>query len=277
VHIDNRCRAKSKRYNMAFLFAALGAGWCLSQQPAYAGSRVALIIGNSVYKEAPKLPSPAVDAAAIANLLRLAGFDSVEIKQDATAAEMRSAFRNFESTTHGADIALVYFSGYGVQVRGVDYLVPVDSTLDQQNEVEDETIAVKRVLRVISPAKQFRLVILDACRDYPLPSKTQESLQNRTLGHGIVAADAKTPNTVIVFSATGSAASEDDSGSRHSQLTAALLKHFAAPGVELTKVLENVRHEVVQATNGRQVPFIYGTFGISNLTLVPAAHADPSN
>src|SRR5450432_3325136 len=140
---------------------------CLANQPALAGKRVALIIGNSNYQNVAPLTNPANDAAAITDLFRKASFDVVESRRDLKFQEMRLALRDFGDKARGADIAVIYFAGHGLEVDGINYAVPVDAALERDVDVDDEGVALNRFLQAAEPARQLRLVVLDACRDNP--------------------------------------------------------------------------------------------------------------
>src|ERR1700722_7628853 len=133
--------------------------------PSHAEKRVALVIGNSAYVKVPQLPNPASDAAAIASLLRQAGFDVVESKTNLDVNSMRRALRDFAEAVRGADVAVVFYAGHGIEVNGANYLVPVDAVLERDIDVEDETVALDRVSQIIESAKRLHVIILDACRD----------------------------------------------------------------------------------------------------------------
>src|SRR5689334_7814098 len=93
-------------------------GWCLGGSPAFAEKRVALIIGNSSYEKASRLPNPANDAALMAETFKSAGFDSVELRRDLKVGEMRRALRDFVDKTRDSDVAVVYYAGHGIEVDG---------------------------------------------------------------------------------------------------------------------------------------------------------------
>jgi uncharacterized caspase-like protein len=119
------------------------------------------------YQHAGRLGNPAGDAAAFAALLKASGFQVVERRSDVALAEMRRVIGDFADTAGDADIAIVYYAGHGIEVDGVNYLIPTDATLARDFDVEDETISLDRVLRAIDSARRLRLVILDACRENP--------------------------------------------------------------------------------------------------------------
>src|SRR5205085_8630341 len=135
--------------------------------PARAEKRIALVTGNTAYQKVARLPSPANDAAAVASMLKAAGFDSVESRSNLSVCEMRKALRDFGNRSRDADMAVVYYAGHGIELDGNNYLIPVDATLETDADVLDEALALDRVLFAVEPAKQLRLVILDACRDNP--------------------------------------------------------------------------------------------------------------
>ena len=146
--------------------------------PAWAEKRVALVIGNSTYQNADRLSNPANDAMLVAAALKGAGFDVVESRLDLKSADMRRALRDFHDQTVDADVAVVYYAGHGIEIDGTNFLIPIDATLERDTDVYDEAFSLDRVLMAIEPAKQLRLVIVDACRNNPFADTMK-----RTLGH----------------------------------------------------------------------------------------------
>ena len=123
---------------------------------AHADKRVALVIGNSAYKNVNRLKNPANDAAAVVAMLKTAGFDSVDLRPDLNVVEMRRALREFGNKTRDADVAVIYYAGHGIELDGVNYLIPVDATLETDTDVYDETFTLDHVLVAVEPAKQSR-------------------------------------------------------------------------------------------------------------------------
>ena len=152
---------------------------------AFAQRRVALVIGNSNYVRVSQLPNPEKDAAAVAALLRTAGFEAVEARSNLGSGEMRRALREFADRVRGADVAVVYYAGHGIEVDGSNYLIPVDAVLDRDIDVDDEAISLDRILRIMEPAKRLRLVILDACRDNPFATIMRRTSTTRTVARGL--------------------------------------------------------------------------------------------
>ncbi|MGH6717417.1 MAG: caspase family protein, partial [Bradyrhizobium sp.] len=173
----------------------------LAWQPAFAEKRVALVIGDSAYQNAPQLANPVNDAKLIASKLKQAGFDVVESRHDLTGTEMRRALRDFEDKTRGADIAVVYYAGHGIEVGGANYLIPVDAKLKRDSDVYDEAVSLDRVMFAMEPARKLRLVILDACRNNPFVQTMKRSVAMRSIGRGLAKVEPSDPNTLIAYSA----------------------------------------------------------------------------
>jgi uncharacterized caspase-like protein len=250
------------------VFVAICSIW-FSSQPAFADKRVALVLGNSTYQKVNPLANPVNDSGAISATFKSAGFDVVELKRDLNVAEMRRALRDFSDTVRDADVAIVYYAGHGIEIDGTNYLIPVDAVLERDIDAFDEAIPLERVLTVIEPAKQLRLVILDACRDNPFNKTMKRTIGARAIGRGLAKVEPGSPNTLIAFAAkAGSTASDGDS--KNSPFTAALIKYLPRPGLDLRKAFGFARDDVLKATNNRQEPFIYGSLGGDDLALVPA-------
>jgi len=251
----------------AFVFLAL-ASW-LGCGSAFAEKRVALVIGNSAYQKVAKLPNPANDAAAVATMLKAAGFDSVESKLNIPANELRKTLRDFAAKIRDADIAVVYYAGHGIELDGTNYLIPVDATLETDGDVLDETIPLDRVLFAVEPARQLRLIILDACRDNPFAKTMKRTIASRAIGRGLAKIEPASPNTMIAFAAkAGSTASDGDS--KNSPFAAALVEHLPKPGLDLRRAFGFVRDDVLKNTGNKQEPYVYGSLGGDDVPLVPA-------
>jgi formylglycine-generating enzyme required for sulfatase activity len=207
----------------------------------------------------------------MAGLLRKAGFDVVEEKADLSADAMRRVLRDFSEHVRDADIAVVFYAGHGMEMNGVNYLIPVDATLVRDVDMEDEAISLDRVIRTLEPARRLQLVILDACRDNPFLRSMRRTIISRSVrsGHGDVDEKTLPPNTLIAFAQKAGATADDGTGS-NSPYTTALLKHLPTPGLDVELALRRVQDEVLHATRNRQEPFKYGSLGGAELPLVPA-------
>ena len=175
-------------------FLIIFAVW-LGCGPAMAERRVALVIGNSAYKSVPRLSNPANDATLIGGMFKRAGFDMVDIRLDLNAGEMRRALRDFGGKAREAEVAVVYYAGHGIELDGTNYLIPTDATLETDSDVLDETLPLDRALFAVEPAKQLRLVILDACRDNPFAKTMKRTIAARAIGRGLAKIEppARTP------------------------------------------------------------------------------------
>lgn len=245
------------------------AACCLGCSPAWAQKRVALVIGNSAYKNVARLTNPVNDAALLAGMFRAAGFDPVLTKTDLSVVDMRKALREFGNAARDADVAVVYYAGHGIELDGNNYLIPTDATLETDTDVFDETFPLDRVLFAVEPAKQLRLVILDACRDNPFAKAMKRTVGSRAIGRGLAKIEPSSPNTMIAFAAkAGSTASDGDS--KNSPFATALADHLPRPGIDLRKAFGYVRDDVLKTTANRQEPFVYGSLGGDDVPLVPA-------
>jgi len=243
--------------------------------PASAEKRVALVVGNSNYKNAAVLPNPVNDAAAIASTLKGAGFDIVDSRLDLSAAEMRRVLRDFADQARDSDVAVVYYAGHGLEIEGTNYLIPTDATLERDTDIYDEAFSLDRVLLAIEPARQLRLVIVDACRNNPFAETMKRTVGSRAISRGLARVEPTTSNTLIAFAAKAGLTALDG-GSKNSPYAAALVKHIATPGLDLRKAFGFVRDEVMQATSNRQEPYVYGSLGGEDVALVPAKAVAPA-
>jgi uncharacterized caspase-like protein len=249
------------------LFAA--AALLLVSQPAFAGKRVALVIGNAAYQNVARLPNPANDGATMAATLKDAGFDVVDSRHDLSAADTRRVLRDFADSARDAEIAVVYYAGHGIEVDGSNYLIPVDAKLERDTDVYDEALSLDRVLLAIEPAKKLRLVILDACRDNPFQKSMKRTVASRAIGQGLAKVEPSSPNMLIAYAAkAGSTAADGDGG--NSPFTVALSRHLTTPGLDVRRAFGFVRDDVLKTTNNRQEPFVYGSLGGEDVPLVPA-------
>src|SRR6195256_632503 len=241
-----------------FFIAAL----LLVCQPASAEKRVALVLGNSNYKNAAVLPNPVNDAAAVAATLKGAGFDIVDSRLDLSAADMRRALRDFADQARDSDLAVVYYAGHGIEIDGTNYLIPTDATLH-------------RVLLTIEPARQLRLVIVDACRNNPFAETMKRTVSTRTVSRGLARIEPTTTNTLVAFAAKAGLTALDGN-SKNSPYATALVKHIATPGLDVRRAFGFIRDDVLQATGNRQEPYVYGSLGGAHIALGPLAPVAPA-
>jgi hypothetical protein len=239
----------------------------LSSTAAWAEKKVALIIGNSAYESVGKLPNPANDATAVAKMFQDAGFEVIG-RRDLGNVEFRRTIREFTFKSRGADIAVVFFAGHGIEVKGTNYLIPTDAKLVTDFDASDEAISLDRILESIDTVKRLRLVILDACRDNPFEKKIIRNSSTRAVARGLAEVGIGAGNMLVAYAAKAGSTADDGSG-EHSPFTSALLKHLAVPGLDVRIAMGRVRDEVLQNTNNRQEPFTYGSLGGSELFIIP--------
>lgn len=256
----------------------------ISATNALAERRVALVIGNAAYQNAPGLTNTVSDAKAMTRMLEKAGFDVIESRTDLGVVEFKRTLREFMFTAQDADIAVVYFAGHGIEIRGSNYLIPVDAKLRSDYDADDEAISLERLILAVEPVKQLRLIILDACRDNPFLRRMQRSLAVRAITGGLATVEPSAGNTLIAYAAKAGSVSYDGAGP-NSPFTTALMKHLFEPGLDIRIAFGRVRDEVMKVTANRQEPFVYGSLGGATIALVKAAdppaiaagRAGPSN
>lgn len=236
------------RYLLIAVLTVLCAG------SAAAASRVALVIGNSAYRHAAPLKNPGNDAQDIAAALRRLGFDVVA-GQDLDRPGTERAIRDFAKKLPGSSVALFYYAGHGLQVNGRNYLAPTDAKLSSEFDLDFETIPLRLILRQMEREKRTNLVFLDACRDNPLAKNLARSMGTRSaaIGRGLARIETGV-GTMIAFATQPGNVALDGKG-RNSPFTTAILKHIESAGKPISEIMIAVRNDVLQASNGEQVPW----------------------
>lgn len=222
--------------------------------PAHAEKRVALVIGNSAYRNVPVLPNPRNDAAAMAEKLEGMGFEVVS-GEDLDLAALRAKVREFVGRLNGAQTALFFYAGHGLQVSGENYMAPVDAKLASRIDLDFETVPMSLVLSAMEQSAKVNLVFLDACRDNPLAENLARSMGTRSaaVGRGLARIGSGV-GSLVAFSTQPGNVALDGSGA-NSPYTTALLKHLGEPGEDIARSLVRVRNDVLAATGGKQVPW----------------------
>ena len=258
-----------KRRIGLFIFSALLAVASSSiMEPAYA-KRIALVIGNSAYQHVERLANPVSDATAIGGTFRTVGFDSVEVIHDVTRSSLLTALRAFATAALDSEVAVVYFAGHGIEVAGTNYLIPIDSKLAADVDVQDEAISLDRVMASLEGAKRLRLVLLDACRNNPFVATMRKVSSTRSIGRGLARVEPEGTDTLVAFAAkAGSTALDGTAG--NSPFARALINNLTEPGLDVRIALGRVRDAVLQETSRQQEPFVYGSLGGATIALVPA-------
>ncbi|MGC4025322.1 MAG: caspase family protein [Mesorhizobium sp.] len=230
--------------------------------------RLAFIMGSSNYAELPSLPNARRDAAAIANRLADMGFDEVEIAEDIDGANLKSLPAYVAERAKDADIVVLFYAGHGVETDGVNYLVPVDATLENQKELQTTALALRDLTDAASKARHGALVIVDACRDDPFVEATAVAASRGAAGGhteavperlhmGLAVSPTPPENNVVLHSTQPGKTAADGSG-LDSPFVVALLQTLSTPGLSLDQVVQETSARVSELTNGEQIPAAYG-------------------
>lgn len=210
------------------------------------GKRLALVIGNGDYPNAP-LKNPVNDAQDIAAALRALGFEVIS-RENVNQNDMKRAIREFGEKIRGAAVGLFYYAGHGVQVNGENYLIPVDAKVESEQEVEYECVKAGFVMAQMDAARNsMNIVILDACRNNPFA----RSFRSET--KGLAQMDAPSGTLIAYATAPGSVAS--DGAGRNGLYTQELLKQMRTSGLGIEDVFKRVRISVRAATQQKQTPW----------------------
>lgn len=244
--------------------------------PAWAEKNVALLIGNAKYKHTPRLENPARDVILLKDSLKSAGFDVLEVASDLSKEGLIKALRAFEDMSGGSDIALIYYSGHGMELGGQNYIIPVDARLNSDRDVEDETVSLDRVMRAVEGAARLRLVILDACRNNPFAATMRPGQMTRAVTRGLARIEPSAANTLVAFAAKAGTVALDGEG-KNSPFAASLSRHLVEPGLDVRIALGKVRDDVFGLTGGTQEPFVYGSLGGSQISIAKAVPAPVDN
>jgi hypothetical protein len=226
-------------------------------KPVYA-NRKALIIGNDLYTDVPKLQNAAADAEAMSKALEGVGF-KVSKHLNLNEKAFKQALRDFRLNIQGGDEVLFFFAGHGVQLGSANYLLPTDIKGDHEEQVKDEAIQLQKVLDDLQEKKtKFALAVIDACRDNPFKG------QSRAIGGRGLAPTSAATGQMIMFSAGSGQQALDKLGTndknKNGLFTRIFLKEMVKPGVSVDRVLRNVRNEVVTLAKGvghEQTPALY--------------------
>ena len=239
--------------NMRALDAAKAISAEQSEDAAHRPSRIALVIGNGHYPDAnAPLAQPINDARALTGALRHEGFD-VDVIEDASHDDMTRAIARLKSKVRPDSVVMLFFGGYGIQVGGESYMIPVDATIWKEADVRRDGVSVEAVLDAV---KDFgacaKLVVLDASRRNPYERRF------RAFSHGL--APISVPDNALIMTSASSGAVADDSSGANSVLVTELLSHINAPKADQARAAEAIfdqtRIAISRATGGAQVPSV---------------------
>jgi len=203
-----------------------------------------LVIGNSAYETGP-LRNPANDAIDMAQALKELGFDVV-LKKNVRHQEMEESIEDFGKKLRRGGVGLFYFAGHGVQVGGVNYLMPIGAKINKESDVKHRAVSAEKILDEMAYANNgLNIVILDACRDNPFA----RSMRSTSRGLAII---SSAPEGTFISYATGAGQTAQDGDGRNSPYTAALLKNIKKPGLPIERVFKQVR---VELSRQKQTPW----------------------
>jgi len=254
-----------KRKLIDFFFLAVALCAALAAVGARAADaptdrRIALVIGNGTYRSGP-LANPVNDARAVANSLKTLGFE-VMLKENVDLPGMVDAMRAFYLRAKDFDVRLFYYAGHGVQVKGRNYLVPVNVQTLNEDEVGSKTLDASELLERLSTVRPgFNMVILDACRSNPFLGATIMTADGRAVrvrgpaGRPGLAAAEPAQGTVIAYSTAPGQVAVDGGQAGNGLYTRHLLSNMMIPGLPIEQLFKRVRNAVARDTKGDQVPW----------------------
>lgn len=222
---------------------------------AHAEKRVALVIGNATYQNTPALANSVNDAEDMAAALKRVGF-TVDFERNLTKRGMETAIARFARLAQGADAALFFYAGHGMQHRGSNYLMPVDARLEDEFNLNFELTRLDDILFGLERASGVKILVLDACRNNPLLERftrtTTSTNRDLVATRGLAKIDAAR-GMVVAYSTQANQVAVDGTG-RNSPFTTALVKQIEEPGLEVGTLFRRVAIEVNRVTKGRQLP-----------------------
>jgi len=220
--------------------------------------RTAFVIGNSNYRNVPKLPNPRRDAAAISTKLKQIGFEVTTVI-DGDQVALDTALASFSKSSRGSDIALFFFAGHGIQINGENYLLPISVKGSTADAVLRQGLSLNDVRRRFrAAAAGLSIFVLDSCRDNPFGSlatkRTGETAAPLVIGQGM--AQMQSAAGMLIAYATQPGRLAYDGDGKHSPFTTSLLRYLGEPGLEIRLMLGRVREDVVAKTGGAQIPWV---------------------
>ncbi|WP_447756303.1 caspase family protein [Sphingopyxis fribergensis] len=251
---------------MRFWLVTLTALFLLAPSAAEA-RKVALIIGNGDYANTSRLANPANDIKIIAASARQAGFDDVTVAADLAVNDFQKAMRDFRAKADGAEVAMVYYAGHGIEAQGKNWLIPTDAQLKSDLDLPYEAINLDRLMESVSGA-QIRMVVLDSCRNNPFGRSWRSG--TRAVENGLAGVEAD--DVLVIFAAAPGQTAADGTGG-NSPFATSLAKRLPQPDVPVQLLGGLIRDDVLKATGGSQRPFVSASITGTPVYLVPRAAA----
>ncbi|BAV49585.1 peptidase C14 caspase catalytic subunit p20 [Mesorhizobium loti] len=260
------------RFDLRLLFALLL--MIATTATAAAERRVALVMAEDDYRLVRPLANPIHDGEAMQSALKKLGFEVV-LETDRDLRRMRRALDDFREDAKGADVALVYFSGHGVEISGDNRLLPVDADASSLDQLDKTSLPLEEVRAAVAATAKVGLIVLDACRSDPFSGNGGEGRGATSLAKDV--ADKVKPglgrvgraeNILFAFSAAPGETAADGTG-QNSPFTTALTKYLGTDGLEIRSVLTLVQQEVYDLSRGKQLPYVES--GLPKLFFAAAA------
>ena len=224
----------------------------LLAHPVWA-DRVALVIGNANYDHKTPLRNPLNDASDIGDALERLEFKVTRL-ENTSHQEMKEGLEAFEHAASGADLAVLFYAGHGIELGGKNYLIPVDAEIESDSAIKYQTVPLDLVVSTLEDVEGLGLVILDACRDNPFSN-------TRSAGRGLARVEPSgNDNDMVVAYAAREGTTASDGTGHNSPYTTALLAHLEEPGLEVQLLFPKVAETVRESTNKKQKPVTYGNF-----------------
>ena len=234
-------------------------------------NRIALVIGNAAYRNVPALNNSGRDAEALAAELNALGFRKVMLLRDQTREQMFAALRDFAREAEKSDWAVIYFAGHGIEMGGINWLVPVDAKFRTDRDVRLEAVSIDDLSSAFEGARGLRLIVLDACRNNPFAPQMRLTNSTRSIGSGLARVEPE-GGTMIAYAAKAGQVANDGDGA-NSPFMKALLGRLKQPALEISMLFRFVRDDVLAATGRQQEPFVYGSLPIEPFYFRPAETA----
>ena len=235
---------------------------CLS-----AADKVALVIGNSDYRNVAALPNPTRDADAVSRALMAQGFDVV-LARDLRRSDMLDTLRDFRDRADAADIAMIYYAGHGIEIGGRNYLIPIDARVTDARDARLEMVELDDMLAQLSGAKKMKMVVLDACRDNPFIVRLDNENPGRNIARGLASVTSADADTLIAYAAAAGAVTPDGEEGSNSPFTTAFLTALDDPPADVRIILGKVRDEMRRSVPG-SAPFVYSSLGGGEYVINP--------
>ncbi len=225
--------------------------------------RVALVIGNGAYKAQGRLDNPANDARLVSEALAAVKFDVIDTRTDLGIADFRQVLRRFQTQADGAELALIYFAGHGIEANGANWLLPTDAELNGERDLEYEAIKTELLLQALQGAR-MRVLMLDACRANPFGRNWRASVRSLATGLAKIEAD----DVLVLFAAAPGRTASDGTGP-NSPFALAVAKRLPEAGVPIQLLGGNIRDDVLATTGGAQRPYVSASITGQPYIMVP--------